>query len=81
MLVNAHPSDAIPTTIRLTDWPTPERVTGRRISGASYMSLNSWQAPDEVTLRPLSDDAVTLGERELTCTLPPHSVTEWVLAR
>jgi len=80
MLVNTHPEQAIPVAITMNNWPLPKTLTGRQIAGPSFMTRNTWNAPDEVKIRELREPATTDGNK-LRYVLPPHSVTELVFRR
>lgn len=80
MVVNAHPEEEIEARIALKDWPLPKALVGRQIGGESFMSRNSWDDSDRVTIRKI-DEQAEAEDGMLKYALPPHSVTELVFRR
>ncbi|UCD30486.1 MAG: hypothetical protein JSV03_08470, partial [Planctomycetota bacterium] len=80
MIANTHPEKAIPTIIELSSWPIPKILVGRQISGDSFMTRNSLDDPDRVTIREINQPA-TIDAGQLKYTVPPHSVTELVFRK
>ncbi len=79
-IINTHPDQEIPVTITLSDWPIPQMLSGRQIAGPSFMAANSWEAPDRVAIREISEPAA-VADGALRYVLPPHSITELVFRK
>ena len=77
MVVNTHPHQEMATTISLTHWPVPKALVGRQLGAPSFMTRNSWDAPDRVVIRQIHEPVATAGG-QLQHVLPPHSITEFV---
>jgi alpha-N-arabinofuranosidase len=80
MVINTHPKEKIPVQIDVAGWDMPSMLSGRRITGPSFMSRNTLEEPDMVSIHEIHEPASTRDDR-LQYTAPPHSVTELVFSK
>ena len=71
ILTNRHPREALDVHIALHDFDPAEDVHIQTLTGASYMSRNEWDHPDEVKLQ---ESSLRIDGTKLNYIIPAHSI-------
>jgi len=72
ILTNRHPREALKAHITLHDFAPSGDVHVQTLTGASYMSRNEWDHPDEVKLQ---ESSLKIDGTELKYVVPAHSIS------
>jgi len=78
ILTNRHPQEALDTNIALHDFSPAENVQVQLLTGASYMSRNELNRPDEVKLQKSS---LRMDGTKLSYSVPAHSIVLLTFSR
>jgi alpha-N-arabinofuranosidase len=71
ILTNRHPREVLDTHITLHGFDSSEDARVQTLTGASYMSRNEWDNPNEVKLR---ESSLRIQGKELKYSVPAHSI-------
>ncbi|NOY07759.1 MAG: hypothetical protein GXP33_02825 [Spirochaetes bacterium] len=78
ILTNRYPEKALDVRIELHDFNPGENVNVQTLTGESFMSYNTWNNPDEVTLK---KSVLRIDGKELNYTVPAHSIVSLTFSR